>query len=156
MIDAIFHFPTDGTPKDCVQIKSGHINHTYLITTDTGVRYILQWINQFVFPHVDKLMHNMSAISEYLRAQGEGSSAMIRYIDTLDGQSYYNDGQGGAWRIYRFVDNSICLQHPETAVRRDHREFPQHGRSVSPASRGSAGKPRVQIRRGRRRNRLSS
>ena len=114
MIDAIFHFPTDGTPKDCVQIKSGHINHTYLITTDTGVRYILQWINQFVFPHVDKLMHNMSAISEYLRAQGEGSSAMIRYIDTLDGQSYYNDGQGGAWRIYRFVDNSICLQHPET------------------------------------------
>ena len=41
--------------------------------------------------------------------------AMISYIDTKDGQTYYDDGQGGAWRIYRFVDNSICLQRAETA-----------------------------------------
>lgn len=42
--------------------------------------------------------------------------AMISYIDTTDGQTYYDDGQGGAWRIYRFVDNSICLQRAETAA----------------------------------------
>ena len=114
MLEAIFHFPTDGTPVSCMQIKSGHINHTYLITTDRGSKYILQWINQFVFPQVDKLMSNMAAISSYLGEQGEGASAMIRYIDTLDGKNYYSDGDGGAWRIYRYVDNSICLQHPDT------------------------------------------
>lgn len=112
MKEAIFRFPTEGRPISCKQIKSGHINETYLITTDTGAKYILQWINRYVFPNVDALMNNMSAISRFLRGRG-GDMAMIRYMDTLDGRSYYDDGQGGCWRSYRFVDNSICLQRPE-------------------------------------------
>ena len=112
MKEAIFRFPTEGRPISCKQIKSGHINETYLITTDTGAKYILQWINRYVFPNVDALMNNMSAISRFLRGRG-GDMAMIRYMDTLDGRSYYDAGQGGCWRSYRFVDNSICLQRPE-------------------------------------------
>ncbi len=114
MKEAIFHFPTDGTPVSCEQIKSGHINETYLITTDNGTRYILQWINQYVFPNVNALMNNMAAISAYLAKREKGKLAMIRYIDTLDGHSYYDDGHGGCWRIYRFVDHSICVQRPES------------------------------------------
>ncbi len=114
MKEAIFHFPTDGRPVKCEQIKSGHINETYLITTDTGVRYILQWVNQYVFPRVSAIMNNMSAISAYLREHEQGSMSMIRYIDTLEGESYYDDGRGGAWRIYRYVPNSLCLQRPES------------------------------------------
>ena len=114
MKEAIFHFPTDGTPIRCEQIKSGHINETYLITTDNGTRYILQWINQYVFPNVNALMSNMAAISAYLAKREKGKMAMIRYIDTLDGHSYYDDGRGGCWRIYRFVDHSICVQRPES------------------------------------------
>ena len=113
MKDAIFHFPTDGTPAECEQIKCGHINQTYLITTDTGAKYVLQWVNQYVFPNVDAIMGNMSAISAYLRGQNERMS-MISYIDTRDGKNYYDDGEGGCWRAYRFVDNSICLQSAET------------------------------------------
>lgn len=110
------HFPIEGKVTKISQIKSGHINETFLVTTDTGSRYILQWINQYVFPNVDALMNNMAAISAFLRQQEEGKMAMISYIDTTDGQTYYDDGQGGAWRIYRFVDNSICLQRAETAA----------------------------------------
>lgn len=114
MKEAVFHFPVKGKPISCQQIKSGHINETYLISTDGGEKYILQWINRYVFPNVDALMNNMSAISAFLRrAQGE-KTAMISYIDTLEGESYYDDGDGGCWRIYRFVDNSICLQRPES------------------------------------------
>ena len=109
------HFPIEGKAVKVSQIKSGHINQTFLITTDTGSRYILQWINQYVFPNVDALMNNMAAISAFLRQREDGKMAMISYIDTKDGQTYYDDGQGGAWRIYRFVDNSICLQRAETA-----------------------------------------
>lgn len=109
------HFPIEGKVVEVSQIKSGHINQTFLVTTDTGSRYILQWINQYVFPNVDALMNNMAAISAFLRQQEGGKMAMISYIDTTDGQTYYDDGQGGAWRIYRFVDNSICLQRAETA-----------------------------------------
>jgi Ser/Thr protein kinase RdoA (MazF antagonist) len=104
------NFPIDGAPIKACQIKSGHINETYLVTTDTGDRYILQWINQYVFPNVDALMNNMAAISHFLKERSEGEMAMISYIDTIDGHNYYDDGDGGAWRIYRFVDNSVCLQ----------------------------------------------
>ena len=114
MKEAIFHFPTDGAPVSCEQIKSGHINETYLITTDNGTRYILQWINRYVFPNVNALMNNMAAISAYLAKREKGKMSMIRYIDTLDGHSYYDDGHGGCWRIYRFVDHSICVQRPES------------------------------------------
>jgi len=115
MQEAIFHFPTDGTPVKCEQIKSGHINQTYLITTDTGVKYILQWVNQFVFPKVDAIMSNMAAISGFLKEHQSGKMAMISYLDTVDGRNYYDDEHGGCWRAYRFVDNSICLQHAESA-----------------------------------------
>lgn len=115
MKEAVFHFPTEGRPAECTQIKSGHINETYLITTDTGAKYILQWINQYVFPNVNALMSNMSAVSSFLRSHESGKTAMISYIDTLDGKNYYDDGKGGAWRIYRFVDNSICHQNCESA-----------------------------------------
>ena len=114
MKEAVFHFPTEGVPVECRQIKSGHINETYLITTSTGAKYILQWINQFVFPNVNALMNNMSAISAYLAGRSGEKTAMISYMDTLDGHNYYDDGKGGAWRVYRFVDNSICLHTAET------------------------------------------
>lgn len=114
MKEAIFHFPTDGRPIDCRQIKTGHIHETYLITTDTGSKYILQWINQFVFPNVNAIMNNMSAISSFLQKREDGQMSMIRYLRTTEDKSYYDDGQGGAWRAYRFVDNSICLPRPET------------------------------------------
>lgn len=108
-------FPIDGDVASVSQIKSGHINETYLVTTEEGSRYILQWINRYVFPNVEAIMQNMSAISAFLREHHKGKMAMISYIDTLDGHNYYDDGQGGAWRLYRFVPDSICLQRAETA-----------------------------------------
>lgn len=113
MKDAIFQFPIQGTPVSCESIKSGHINETYLITTDSGDRYILQWVNQYVFPKVDAIMRNVSAVNSYLAATDPDKMAMIRYIDTLDGKNYYNDAEGGVWRLYRFVEHSLCLQKPE-------------------------------------------
>lgn len=116
MKEAIFHFPTEGTPVECREIKSGHINQTYLITTDRGVKYILQWINRSVFPNIDALMNNVSAISHFLEDRRGEKPAMISYIDTIDGNTYYDDGEGGCWRSYRFVDNSICLQRADSTA----------------------------------------
>ncbi|MBR0041134.1 MAG: aminoglycoside phosphotransferase family protein [Oscillospiraceae bacterium] len=109
MRDEIYRFPIDGRPARCDEIRSGHVNTTYLITTDTGARYILQNVNTYAFPRTYVIMDNISAISLYLAGKSGEKSAMISYIDTLDGERYYDDGQGGAWRIYRFVENSICL-----------------------------------------------
>ena len=114
MEQAIFHFPTEGKPVECKELKSGHINKTYLVTTDTGTEYILQWINSYVFPNISAIMGNMSKISSYLKSRPGEKEAMISYIDTLEGEHCYNDGTTGTWRAYKFVDNSVSFQYAET------------------------------------------
>ena len=111
----IYHFPTDGEPTDCREINSGHVNSTYLVTTSTGARYILQRVNTYAFPKADIIMNNGSAISRYLAERGGDAPAMISYIDTTDGERYYRDGEGGVWRAYRFVENSVCLDKADSA-----------------------------------------
>ena len=106
-------FPIDGSAVKCEEIRRGHVNTTYLITTDTGARYILQNVNTYAFPRTYIIMDNVAAISRHLSAKSGETPAMIRYIDTVDGKRYYDDGKGGAWRIYRFVENSICLDRAE-------------------------------------------
>ena len=113
MREEIYRFPVDGKPLKCEEIRSGHVNTTYLITTDTGARYILQDVNTYAFPRTYVIMDNIAAISRYLAGKSGEKSAMISYIDTLGGERYYDDGKGGAWRMYRFVENSICLNRPE-------------------------------------------
>ena len=114
MIEHIYRFPTEGEPVSCVQIKSGHINRTYLIETDKGVKYILQWVNPYVFPNINAIMDNMTALREHILKKPAGELPMISYIDTLEGKSYHLDEDGGCWRIYKFVDDSICLQYSQS------------------------------------------
>ena len=90
MKEAVYHFPLNGVPMEIRQVKSGHINETYLVTTDTGEKYVLQWINRFVFPNVDALMGNVSKISAFLRGRDE-KMAMISFIDAIGGGSHYDD-----------------------------------------------------------------
>lgn len=107
-------FPTEGKAVSFEVIKSGHINLTWLVTTDTGARYILQRINRYVFPNVDAVMDNVSRISDFLGREGGEHMTMIRYLKTPDGKNRYDDGTGASWRTYRFVDNSVCRQTAES------------------------------------------
>ena len=43
------------------QIATGHINLTYLVTSGTGERYILQSLNREVFNNHEAVMLNISA-----------------------------------------------------------------------------------------------
>ncbi len=113
MREEIFRFPIDGRPVDCEEIRRGHVNRTYLVTTDAGARYILQNVNTYAFPRIHIIMDNVAAISRHLAAGSGKKSAMIAYIDTLDKRRWYDDGQGGAWRLYRYVENSLSFDRPE-------------------------------------------
>ena len=108
-------FQLSGTPVSCERYGFGHINETYLVVTNTGLRYILQKINDHVFPHVDQLQHNIAAVTEYLRKQTDEKYGVLTLIPTLDGASYYYSADVGYWRVYDFIEGSICLQLPETA-----------------------------------------
>ncbi len=114
MREEIYRFPIDGRPVKCEEIRRGHVNTTYLVTTAAPARYILQNVNTYAFPRTGIIMDNVAAISRHLAAKTGKKPAMISYIDTVDGRRYYDDGRGGAWRVYRYVENSICLDRAES------------------------------------------
>ena len=110
----LHQFQLVGEPLSCDRYGFGHINETYLVVTDASVRYILQKINNHVFPHVDQLQHNIASVTEYLRKQTAERYGVLTLIPTLDGATYYHSEEAGYWRVYDFIEGSICLQAPET------------------------------------------
>ena len=103
-----------GTPVSCERYGFGHINETYLVLTDTGPRYILQRINDHVFPNVANLQHNIAAVTAHLRKQIEEKNGVLHLIPTVDGTTYYRSVELGYWRVYDFIEDSVCLQQPES------------------------------------------
>ena len=101
-------FGIDGEPESIEQNKSGHINSTYIVTTDKGSKYVLQKINTNIFKNPDELMSNISGVTEFIRnkldAAGLDSSRGTLFFHRCeDGKYYRNDGLGNAWRLYRYV-----------------------------------------------------
>ena len=95
----------------------GHINNTNLVTATgkTVTRYILQRINTDIFTNPKALMENICGVTSYLRnliskRGGDVSRETMTVVPTKNGNSYYTDSTGGAWRVYNFVENTICLQ----------------------------------------------
>ena len=111
---AILHgFRMDGEPVSCEPYGSGHINVTYLVVTQSGRRYILQMINHHTFRDVAGLMENISSVTEHLRRKSGDPRRALTLVPTTSGACYLCV-QGEYWRMYNFVEDTICLQLPET------------------------------------------
>ena len=106
-------FRLDAEPVSCVPYGCGHINATYLAVTASGRRYILQKINHHTFRDVAGLMENITSVTEFLRTKTDDPRAVLTLVKTADGADYLH-AQGDYWRVYDFVEGTICLQQPET------------------------------------------
>ena len=106
-------FPLRGRVVLLEPYGSGHINDTYRVVTDRGVQYILQRINRHVFPNVEGLMANISAVTAFLGARGKDPREAMSLVRTRADKAYFEDAEGGCWRVYDFIENSVCLQKIE-------------------------------------------
>ena len=117
MSEALFEilrgFRLDAEPVSCEPYGCGHINATYLAVTASGRRYILQKINHHTFRDVAGLMENITSVTEFLRTKTDDPRSVLTLVKTADGASYLH-AQEGYWRVYDFVEDTICLQQPET------------------------------------------
>ncbi|MBO4378272.1 MAG: aminoglycoside phosphotransferase family protein [Clostridia bacterium] len=112
MLERAKRFALQGNPVTAVPYGNGHINRTFLITTDTGMRYMLQAVNGHVFPDTDGLMRNISLVTEHLRSHG--AEHVLTVVPTADGRLYDRDEEGCAWRVFEYIENSVCLERAET------------------------------------------
>lgn len=108
-------FKLEGTPTYCGAYGSGHINRTQLVVMDSGRRYILQQINNAIFKDVDALMANIVAVTSYLAKFDSDPRHVLTIVPTVEGGSYCRDEAGHYFRMYDFIEDSICLDRAETA-----------------------------------------
>lgn len=106
-------FRLDAPAVSCERYGFGHINETYLVVTESGRRYILQKISNRAFPDVAGLQENIAAVTAHLRRQNDEPNSALNLIFTGAGESWYHHGENSDWRVYDFIENSICLQAPE-------------------------------------------
>ena len=108
---AAYHFQLEGAPFSMERYGFGHINATYLLVTTTGRRYILQRISDAF--DVEGLMSNIAAVTKFTAERATDPRGAMTMVYTLDGKPYYTD-ETGHYRVYDFVEDSICLQAAET------------------------------------------
>lgn len=114
-LSVLSNFQLDAPVVSCERYGCGHINVTYLVVTQTGRRYILQKISNRAFPDVAGLQENIAAVTAWLHNQISDPNGALTLIPTRDGKSWYHAGENSDWRVYDFIENSLCLQAPESA-----------------------------------------
>ena len=122
--EVIAQFELAGKLVDKTPYGNGHINDTFRITyemPDGGQKqYILQKMNHSIFKNPEQLMENVINITEYLRKiivsqGGNPDRETLNVVKTKDQSNYYQDHEGNYWRIFLFVEQTICLESVESA-----------------------------------------
>lgn len=129
--EACAAFAFRGTVCGIQPCGNGHINHTFIITTDgDGVRrrYILQVLNTDIFRDPDGVMENIVRVTEHIRAGllaagGDAERGCLRVVRSSDAAATgaaayrYVDRDGRFWRAYDFVEHTVCrltMDSPDT------------------------------------------
>jgi len=102
--------------KDFEELASGHINDTYLVTTDSRKQFILQRINDGVFKDVPGLIANKVSVSKHLLKklkhlpEEELKRRVLTFISTKKGIFYYQDKEGNFWNMMIYIEGSLTFE----------------------------------------------
>ena len=120
--DALFAFKLGEVASYVKPFGSGHINDTYAVYLGDGagtLSYVIQRINTEVFKKPQEVMENIFGVTEYLRARilargGDADRETLNYIKTKTGAPYFEDADGGPWRCYNYIPDSVCIESVRT------------------------------------------
>ena len=117
-LHAFAQFDTDVTVTGCAPYGNGHINDTFLVNSKKSdgspKRYILQAINTNVFKKPEQVMHNIEKVTSFLKTRESDQRRVMSLVYTKNGAAYHTDSEGRCWRLYDFIEDSLCLDLPET------------------------------------------
>lgn len=99
-------FQIKGDILGYIPLGNGHINTTYLITTSSNNRYVLQKINHSVFKSVDALMSNMFLVTNFLKSINEET---ISIIPTKD-HKLFTKIEDEYYRVFAFIEGAVCYE----------------------------------------------
>ncbi len=106
-----------------IRYGEGHINDTFCVHTQPADiccrRFILQRMSAAAFKRPDQLMENIIGVTDYLGREikekgGDRAREALEVLRPKNGEPYYTDSQGGAWRLYPFVEGTVCYQSAQS------------------------------------------
>ena len=107
------HFQIEGKIAEVKPLGNGLINTTYMVVTeDDAPDYVLQHINNAIFPDVDLLMNNIVAVTSHIRAKLEAIGVddidrkVLRFVPCQCGKYYY-EHEGKYWRVMVFIPETV-------------------------------------------------
>lgn len=120
-LDTAAKFRLSSKPVSAKGFGCGHINSTYRVECEDGSKYLLQRINDHVFPDVDGLMNNIDKVTSFLKKKiiergGDPDRETRTVVKTLDGKNYIKEEDGTYWRVFLFIDNTTVLQVVENPI----------------------------------------
>ncbi len=102
---------------------NGHVNNTFRIQTKTNEgeckKYTLQRLSDQAFKNPAQLMENICNVTDYLRRiiianNGDIERETLTVIKTINGENYFTDEDGRAWRMYKYIDNATTPERADT------------------------------------------
>lgn len=119
---ALAAFDFGGCVLSAERYGEGHINDTFRVTVDSGRRYILQRISAAAFSRPDQLMQNIAGVTEYLKKiiaaeGGDPARETLSVLPTREGALFFSDPEGRSWRVFPFIEDTVCFQRAETPER---------------------------------------
>ena len=106
-------FKIKGNVVEVKPLGNGLINTTYKVVTDgDNPDYVLQHINNAIFPDVDMLMNNIVAITNHIRSKKEAASVpdigrrVLEFVPCTDGKYYYLH-EDKYWRVMVFIPDTV-------------------------------------------------
>ena len=106
-------FAIEGNVVEVRPLGNGLINTTYKVVTEGNAPdYVMQHINTAIFPDVDMLMDNITAVTAHIRKKLEAKNTadidrkVLKFVPCNDGKYYYMH-EGKYWRIMVFIPDTV-------------------------------------------------
>lgn len=102
-------------------INNGHINTTFTVKFEEDGKineYVLQKINQYVFKQPEKVMENISGVTDHIRRKlkkdnKSSDRKTLKFLQSKNGKLFITDNYGDYWRICEFIGNSMTFNETE-------------------------------------------
>lgn len=111
----VAQFNIQGVVSEVKPLGNGLINTTYRVVTEGDAPdYVLQHVNNAIFPDVEMLMNNINAVTNHIRTKYEAEGVedierkVLRFVPAKDGKYFYFDGEK-YWRVMVFIPDTTSM-----------------------------------------------
>jgi thiamine kinase-like enzyme len=103
---ALDHFVIDRKSYRVEAHNQGYIHNSFKVFEEGQPVFILQQLNDHVFPNVSGVMENLQQVLPLLKGEGYHP---VSYLYTKSRLPFYRDGEGRYWRLMTYVQKSTSF-----------------------------------------------